>query len=211
MRPNDILDAPQRKQSFVVIDCPSMQVFKTLTQFKKTNFFNQNLNTRIDLVVHMTPNEIASTSEYKSWMNTFDSETKHLLMHQKIESNPSPTVFTFDRIYNKLNRDVHPKIFPALRYSVLDKLVKSVDFPATVTTVSPSLKYIFRPLKVEGFQESPLRSKVTSLLKTQCLRENAKTFRCLDPNNDFEVVFLGTGSRVSSVLRNTSGILLNLR
>lgn len=168
------------------------------------------MNTHIDLIIHVTPHEIARTSEYKSWMKTFGNETKHLLTNNKMDSNPSPIVFTFDKIYNKLNRD-HPQIFPALRYCDLDKPVKDVDFLATVTNVSPSLKYIFRPQKVEGFEESPLRSKVTSLLKTLRYRKTAKVFSSFDQRNDFEVVFLGTGSRVSSSLRNTSGILLNLR
>jgi hypothetical protein len=203
--------APQRRQSFVVIDCPSKRVFRTLTQFNQTNFFNQDLKTHIDLIIHMTPYEIATTSEYKSWMKTFNSETKHVIMNNKIDSNPPPTVFTFDKIYDKLNKD-HSHVFPALKYSVMDtNVVDFLNFPDTVTTASPSLKYIFRPQRLEGFVENRLRSKVESLLKTTRDKENAKNITSFETSNDFEVVFLGTGSRMSSILRNTSGILLNLR
>jgi hypothetical protein len=89
--------------------------------------------------------------------------------------------------------------------------VDFLNFPDTVTTASPSLKYIFRPQRLEGFVENRLRSKVESLLKTTRDKENAKNFTSFETSNDFEVVFLGTGSRMSSILRNTSGILLNLR
>ncbi len=159
----------------------------------------------------MTPYHIATTPEYKSWMKSFNCETKHLIMNNRSDSNPSPTVFTFDKIYDKLNKD-HAQVFPALKYSVLDKnVVDFLDFPDTVTTSSLSLKYIFRPQRLEGFEESQLRSKVEGLLKTRRDEQTAKIFTSLEQSNDFEVVFLGTGSRVSSVLRNTSGILLNLR
>ena len=155
----------------------------------------------------MTPREIATTSEYKSWMKTFDCETKHLMLNNSINSSPSPMVFTFDKLYNNLSRQ-HPEVFPSLQYSVVDT---GANFPNTLMTASPSLKYIFRPQRLEGYEKSPLRSKVQRLLETVRDKDHAKPFSSLEKDNDFQVVFLGTGSRVSSVLRNTSGILLNLR
>ena len=206
MTPNDILEAPQNKQSFIVVDCPSRNVFKMLTQ---TDFINE-VDTHIDLMIHMTPYDIVTTDEYKSWMRKFNYQTKHLLMSHKVDSNPSPTVFTFDEIYEKLSNN-HLQVFPALNYSVLD--INVMDFmncTHKIKSASPSLKYIFRPQRIEGFKNSPVVSKIESLIKPVRNDKHKKTLN-LDKNNDFEVVFLGTGSRVSSILRNTSGILLNLR
>lgn len=159
----------------------------------------------------MTPREIATTSEYKSWIKTFDCETKHLMLSNSINSRPSPMVFTFDKLYNKLSRQ-HPQVFPSLQYSVVDtSAMVFPNFPNTLMTASPSLRYIFRPERLEGYEKSPLQSKVQRLLETVRDNDHAKPFSSLEKDNDFQVVFLGTGSRVSSVLRNTSGILLNLR
>lgn len=209
---NDVVQAPQPGQCFLVIDCPSNDVFKTLSDSTLTEFLNVDLNAQIDLIVHMAPYEIATAASYKSWMKTFNCQTKHLIMSQSIASNPSPAVFTFDRIYDKLS-EKHSQVFPALQYSVTDdSLADVLNSSHTSTIASPSLKYVFRPPRFEGFKESPLRTKVEELLETKKWSDqrSAKIFSSLEPNNDFEVVFLGTGSRVSSVLRNTSGILLNL-
>ena len=160
----------------------------------------------------MTPYEIAKTGEYQSWMKSVGcGKTKHLIMNNRTNSNPSPTVFTFDKIYDKLSKE-HPQAFPALHYSpVATNVLDFLGFPGKVTTTSPSLKYIFRPQRLEGFDESPLRSRMKGLIKTVNDATNRKIFTSSEQDNDFEVVFLGTGSRVSSVLRNTSGILLHLR
>ena len=158
----------------------------------------------------MTPQEILTTQEYQSWVQSFSSGTKHLLMNNTMIANPFPTVFTFDKIFEKLNKE-HPSIFPSLQYSHQDKgMVDSLNSPETVAITS-SLRYIFRPLRLEGFEQSVLQTKMNNLLYKLRDREGAKPFISSDRSNDFEVVFLGTGSRVSSFLRNTSGILLNLR
>ena len=161
----------------------------------------------------MTPREIATTSEYKSWMTTFDCETKHLMLNSNVNSCPSSMISNFDKLYDKLSRQ-HPQVFPSLQYSVMDTGAMPKAFshlPNTIMTASPSWKYIFRPQRLEGYQKSPLRSNVQRLLKTIPDKDHTKPFSSLEQDNDFQVVFLGTGSRVSSVLRNTSGILLNLR
>ena len=189
-----------------------MKVFKTLTNFKQTNCFIEDVNSFVDLIIHMTPFEIATTPEYQSWMKSIGCKrTRHLIMNNRSDSNPSPTVFTFDKIYEELSKD-YPQVFPALQYSCIDMSVQDIfGLPNTVKTTSPSLKYVFRPQRLKGFDESLLRSKMESLLKQVKNEKNGQIFTSSEQDNDFEVVFLGTGSRVSSVLRNTSGILLHLR
>lgn len=179
-------------------------------QFNQFNMFNQDPSFYVDLIIHLTPLEIADSRKYKAWMNTFDRKTVHLLTYNKVDSNPLSTFSTFDKIYNKLNRN-YSRMFPSLSYSSVNSgTLKDFDFSVNVTTGVPSLRYIFRPSRSAGFEKIEAVSIRESSEKLRTKQTEAKV-DSLNQQNDFEVVFLGTGSRVSSVLRNTSGILLNLR
>lgn len=211
INPNDVLCAPQPKQSFLVIDCPSQHVLKTLTQFNQSNIFNQDPDVHVNLIIHITPLEIAGTSEYKAWMGNFDPRTNHVLTNQEINSSPRRTFSGFDKIYEKLNED-NPRVFPNLSYSGINsEFLKDRDFSSNVTSGLPSLKYTFRPYRLVGFEEN---AALSNLERSERLGRNVErrvtSDSCLNERNDFEVVFLGTGSRVSSGLRNTSGILVNM-
>ena len=183
---------------------------RALMQFNQFNMFNQDPSFYVDLIIHLTPLEIADSRKYKAWMNTFDRKTVHLLTYNKVDSNPLSTFSTFDKIYNKLNRN-YSRMFPSLSYSSVNSgTLKDFDFSVNVTTGVPSLRYIFRPSRSAGFEKIEAVSIRESSEKLRTKQTEAKV-DSLNQQNDFEVVFLGTGSRVSSVLRNTSGILLNLR
>ncbi|XP_046855040.1 zinc phosphodiesterase ELAC protein 2-like isoform X3 [Xenia sp. Carnegie-2017] len=210
INPDDILHPTPRRQSFVVIDCPSKQVLNKLSSFMSRDFFSSDLHTHVDIVIHMTGKDIANSMEYKSWMTTFDPETKHLMMNEHVIERPAFTVF--DEVYDRLNK-LHVNIFPPLYYSLfMDKIHSGFkDFPeGSVHFAAPTLRYNFRPIAFEGFEQNLMAVKAVNEKESSANGSRSNVFASSTLSNDFQVVFLGTGSRISSNLRNTSGVLLNL-
>ena len=172
--------------------------------------FSQDPNTYADLIIHLTPLEIAATPEYKTWMDCFDGRTEHVLTHNEASSNPFSG---FHKVYEQVNRE-NPEFFPTLSYSTTNpEVVKEFNFASNVVAAVPSLRYIFRPRRLFEFEDRLVQQRSESSERAAIDRSKlgASPASSLDKHNDFEVVFLGTGSRTSSILRNTSGILLNMR
>ena len=176
--------------------------------------FSQDPNTYADLIIHLTPLEIAATPEYKAWMDCFGGRTKHVLTHDEASSIPSWTFSGFDKVYEQINRE-NPEFFPTLSHSTMNlEVVKDFGFASNVVAAVPSLRYIFRPRRLVEFEERLVQQRLGSSAERAAVdrsKHGASPASSLDEHNDFEVVFLGTGSRTASILRNTSGILLNMR
>uniref|UniRef100_A0A8D3BUA0 Zinc phosphodiesterase ELAC protein 2 n=1 Tax=Scophthalmus maximus TaxID=52904 RepID=A0A8D3BUA0_SCOMX len=158
------------------------------------------------LVVHMTPESVLETDQYKEWMERFPSTTEHLILNEHVCTHHN---IRSHKIQAQLNM-IHPEIFPELRS------YKEPQATLHVPNVRAEclLKFQLRP--VVRWQRlvcpsTPLRNLAAAL----CCPVTEKTIsgRFAPPplrEKYPEVVFLGTGSALPMKMRNVSGTLVNI-
>uniref|UniRef100_A0A8C1LJF1 Zinc phosphodiesterase ELAC protein 2 n=1 Tax=Cyprinus carpio TaxID=7962 RepID=A0A8C1LJF1_CYPCA len=202
---------------FIVVDCPSEDFIQPLC----TNHILQRHQTggsedSAALVVHMTPESVLDTDQYKSWMERFPSSTEHLVMN---EQTFTPHNTRSHKLQTQLNL-IHPEIFPPL------KLYKTKEPRASLRTPNIRaeclMKFQLRP-KLEW-----QRDAIPSCDSEEFVKEAAEVpnfFEEVEECRKFqtaesistsgekfpEIVFLGTGSSLPMKIRNVSGTLVNIR
>ncbi|XP_016149276.1 zinc phosphodiesterase ELAC protein 2 [Sinocyclocheilus grahami] len=201
---------------FLVVDCPSEDFIQPLC----TNHVLQRYQTggsedSAALVVHMTPESVLDTDEYKSWMERFPSSTEHLVMN---EQTFTPHNTRSHKLQTQLNL-IHPEIFPPL------KLYKTKEPPASLRVPNVRaeclMKFQLRP-KLEW-----QRDAIPSCDSEEFVKEAAEVPKFLEEVEECrkfqaaasvsssgekypEIVFLGTGSSLPMKIRNVSGTLVNI-
>uniref|UniRef100_A0A8C2CPG2 Zinc phosphodiesterase ELAC protein 2 n=1 Tax=Cyprinus carpio TaxID=7962 RepID=A0A8C2CPG2_CYPCA len=197
IRPEELCTPADPGPVFIVVDCPSEDFIQPLC----TNHILQRHQTggsedSAALVVHMTPESVLDTDQYKSWMERFPSSTEHLVMN---EQTFTPHNTRSHKLQTQLNL-IHPEIFPPL------KLYKSKEPRASLRTPNIRaeclMKFQLRP-KLE-WQRSGLRADF--VLCFICLF----VFYAGKGEKFPEIVFLGTGSSLPMKIRNVSGTLVNI-
>uniref|UniRef100_A0A8C1LKT2 Zinc phosphodiesterase ELAC protein 2 n=1 Tax=Cyprinus carpio TaxID=7962 RepID=A0A8C1LKT2_CYPCA len=198
IRPEELCTPADPGPVFIVVDCPSEDFIQPLC----TNHILQRHQTggsedSAALVVHMTPESVLDTDQYKSWMERFPSSTEHLVMN---EQTFTPHNTRSHKLQTQLNL-IHPEIFPPL------KLYKTKEPRASLRTPNIRaeclMKFQLRP-KLE-WQRSGLRADF--VLCFICLF----VFYAGKGEKFPEIVFLGTGSSLPMKIRNVSGTLVNIR
>uniref|UniRef100_A0A8C0YK01 Zinc phosphodiesterase ELAC protein 2 n=1 Tax=Cyprinus carpio carpio TaxID=630221 RepID=A0A8C0YK01_CYPCA len=197
IRPEELCTPADPGPVFIVVDCPSEDFIQLLC----TNHILQRHQTggsedSAALVVHMTPESVLDTDQYKSWMERFPSSTEHLVMN---EQTFTPHNTRSHKLQTQLNL-IHPEIFPPL------KLYKTKEPRASLRTPNIRaeclMKFQLRP-KLE-WQRSGLRADF--VLCFICLF----VFYAGKGEKFPEIVFLGTGSSLPMKIRNVSGTLVNI-
>ncbi|XP_043091156.1 zinc phosphodiesterase ELAC protein 2 isoform X3 [Puntigrus tetrazona] len=216
IRPEELCTPADPGPVFLVVDCPSDDFVQPLC----TNRVLQRYQTggsedSAALVVHMTPESVLDTEEYKSWMERFPSSTQHLLMNEQ-------TFTTHNTRSHKLQTQlglIHPDIFPPL------KLYKTKEPPASllVPTVRAEclIKFQLRP-KLEWQRDAILSCDSEEFVKEaaevpnfleeveECRKFQAAASVSSSGERFPEIVFLGTGSSLPMKIRNVSGTLVNI-
>uniref|UniRef100_A0A667X2J9 Zinc phosphodiesterase ELAC protein 2 n=1 Tax=Myripristis murdjan TaxID=586833 RepID=A0A667X2J9_9TELE len=109
IRPEDVCTPTYPGPVFIVIECPSEEFAEAVC----TNQEYQRGGTEdpAALVVHMTPESVLKTDQYKQWMERFPSTTEHLILNEQ-----ASTVHNIrsHKIQAQLNM-IHPEIFPELK------------------------------------------------------------------------------------------------
>uniref|UniRef100_A0A4W6CWF6 Zinc phosphodiesterase ELAC protein 2 n=1 Tax=Lates calcarifer TaxID=8187 RepID=A0A4W6CWF6_LATCA len=142
------------------------------------------------LVVHMTPESVLNTDQYKQWMERFPSTTEHLILNQQ--------VFTVHnvrshKIQTQLNM-IHPEIFPQLR---------------SYRTKEPQAALHVPNVRAECLLKFQLRPVMEWQRLVYC--KSVILFSAAGKGDKYpEVVFLGTGSALPMKIRNVSGTLVNI-
>uniref|UniRef100_A0A671T7J1 Zinc phosphodiesterase ELAC protein 2 n=1 Tax=Sinocyclocheilus anshuiensis TaxID=1608454 RepID=A0A671T7J1_9TELE len=208
IRPEELCTPADPGPVFLVVDCPSEDFIQPLC----TNHVLQRYQTggsedSAALVVHMTPESVLDTDEYKSWMERFPSSTEHLVMNEQ--------TFTLHntrshKLQTQLNL-IHPEIFPPL------KLYKTKEPPASLRVPNVRaeclMKFQLRP-KLEW-----QRDAIPSCDSEEFVKEAAEVPKFLEEVEECrkfqaakfpEIVFLGTGSSLPMKIRNVSGTLVNI-
>uniref|UniRef100_A0A8C2CPY1 Zinc phosphodiesterase ELAC protein 2 n=1 Tax=Cyprinus carpio TaxID=7962 RepID=A0A8C2CPY1_CYPCA len=216
IRPEELCTPADPGPVFIVVDCPSEDFIQPLC----TNHILQRHQTggsedSAALVVHMTPESVLDTDQYKSWMERFPSSTEHLVMN---EQTFTPHNTRSHKLQTQLNL-IHPEIFPPL------KLYKSKEPRASLRTPNIRaeclMKFQLRP-KLEW-----QRDAIPSCDSEEFVKEAAEVpnfFEEVEECRKFqtaesistsgekfpEIVFLGTGSSLPMKIRNVSGTLVNI-
>uniref|UniRef100_A0A8C1Y399 Zinc phosphodiesterase ELAC protein 2 n=1 Tax=Cyprinus carpio TaxID=7962 RepID=A0A8C1Y399_CYPCA len=197
IRPEELCTPADPGPVFIVVDCPSEDFIQPLC----TNHILQRHQTggsedSAALVVHMTPESVLDTDQYKSWMERFPSSTEHLVMN---EQTFTPHNTRSHKLQTQLNL-IHPEIFPPL------KLYKSKEPRASLRTPN---------IRAECLMKFQLRPKL-EWQRSGLWADFVLCFICLfvfyaGKGEKFpEIVFLGTGSSLPMKIRNVSGTLVNI-
>ncbi|KAI2497010.1 Beta-lactamase superfamily domain [Fragilaria crotonensis] len=98
VQPHQVLEAGHPGLAIVVVYCPTKHVLRQLQENKRLQSFQniQNMETQLDLMVHMTPRDLTIDIEYQSWVQSFPTCTTHIWMdanetlngNQNTESTP---------------------------------------------------------------------------------------------------------------------------
>uniref|UniRef100_A0A3B4FYH7 Zinc phosphodiesterase ELAC protein 2 n=1 Tax=Pundamilia nyererei TaxID=303518 RepID=A0A3B4FYH7_9CICH len=109
IRPEQVCTPTDPGPVFIMVECPSEEFLGALC----TNQQYQTGGTEdpAALVVHMTPESVLKTDQYKKWMERFPSTTEHLILNEH-----ACTIHNIrsHKIQAQLNM-IHPEIFPQLK------------------------------------------------------------------------------------------------
>ncbi|KAM7387533.1 hypothetical protein PAMA_009920 [Pampus argenteus] len=215
IRPEQVCTPSDPGPVFIVVECPS-------DEFVEAVCSNQQLKRHQTggpedpavLVVHMTPESVLKTDEYKEWMERFPSETEHLIINEH-----ACTVHNFRsyKIQAQLNM-IHPEIFPELKSYKTKEPQAALHVPNV--RAECLLKFQLRPVmewqrdaippcNTEEFVKEA--SEVPNFLEEVDKCRQISLTDAAEPSEKYpEVVFLGTGSALPMKTRNVSGTLVNI-
>lgn len=187
---------------------------------------------RVACVVHLGPWAIVSSPRYAAWMQGFAMGTKHLVVHHPTLSGVAilNSTETLQRKLGHLDRTAFPELPPRALADGPDALAALGE---RVLPARNLLKFILRPAARQGLEQPETKpvlsvAEIATLMETEHkdLLEQAREgresalqdaamalpapLRDLRPEDDFQLVFLGTGAAMPSKYRNVSGLFLDL-
>lgn len=219
IRPEQVCTPTDPGPVFVIVECPSEEFVEAVcTNQQLRRYHTGGVEQPPVLVVHMTPESVLETDQYKKWMERFPSTTEHLILNEHVSVVHN---VRSHKIQAQLNM-IHPEIFPDLR------LYKSKEPEAAllVPTVRGEclLKFQLRPVMEWQRDAIPScnheefvkeASEVPNFLEEveECRRIRSSDAAAETPGRGEkypEVVFVGTGSALPMKIRNVSGTLVNI-
>uniref|UniRef100_A0A7N6AIQ8 Zinc phosphodiesterase ELAC protein 2 n=1 Tax=Anabas testudineus TaxID=64144 RepID=A0A7N6AIQ8_ANATE len=216
IRPEQVCTPTDPGPVFIIVECPSENFVEAVcTNQQLRRYQTGGAEDPAALVVHMTPESVLETDQYKEWMERFPSTTEHLILNEHVSTVHN---IRSHKIQAQLNM-IHPEIFPEL------KTCKEPQAALHVPNVRAEclLKFQLRP--VIEWQ----RDAIPSCNNEEFVKEAAEIPNFLDEVEKCkkiwstnpagladkqrfypEVVFLGTGSALPMKIRNVSGTLVNI-
>uniref|UniRef100_A0A8C9TY42 Zinc phosphodiesterase ELAC protein 2 n=1 Tax=Scleropages formosus TaxID=113540 RepID=A0A8C9TY42_SCLFO len=210
IRPEEVCTPADPGPAFIVVECPSEEFVEPLcTSDVISRYQNGGGKDSVALVVHITPDSVLETHQYKSWMERFGPSTEHLILNEQVSTVHNIRSF---KIQTHLNM-IHPEIFPQLK----NYTGKEAVLPVPGVRAECMLKFQLRP-KLEWQRDSIPMCDITEFVKEAAevpdfLRELEQFKKLQSANTSVkypEVVFLGTASSQPMKIRNVSGTLLNI-
>uniref|UniRef100_A0A8C9TH68 Zinc phosphodiesterase ELAC protein 2 n=1 Tax=Scleropages formosus TaxID=113540 RepID=A0A8C9TH68_SCLFO len=128
IRPEEVCTPADPGPAFIVVECPSEEFVEPLCTRGKDS---------VALVVHITPDSVLETHQYKSWMERFGPSTEHLILNEQVSTVHNIRSF---KIQTHLNM-IHPEIFPQLK----NYTGKEAVLPVPGVRAECMLKFQLRP------------------------------------------------------------------
>lgn len=228
--PDQVLSTAETPYPIIILECPSVDYLDSLVNSKQLNSLQKSgeKDFPAELVVHMTPVEVMDHPKYQQWIQSFPSETEHLILNEATSGIANIGLFKIQTMLNLLS----PSIFPLLHHQKLELQKDNVNSTENgvktkeertnhMQLACTNLKYHIRPRK--GYnrdhcihldnEEYVKEAYIIPEFKEQLQNFHTKVCEHIkeqDPDavKYPRIVFLGTGSSVPSKRRNVSGILL---
>ncbi|XP_032394095.1 zinc phosphodiesterase ELAC protein 2 isoform X2 [Etheostoma spectabile] len=218
IRPEQVCTPTDPGPVFIIVECPSEEFVKALCTNRQLRRYQLGgTEDPAALIVHMTPDSVLTTDQYKKWMESFPSTTEHLILNEQV-----CTVHNVrsHKIQAQLNM-IHPDIFPELKAYKTKEAQAALHVPNV--RAECLLKFQLRP--VMEWQ----RDAIPSCNAAEFVKEASEVPNFLEEVDKCrkicstdatelsgqrqkypEVVFLGTGSALPMKIRNVSGTLVNI-
>uniref|UniRef100_A0A671X356 Zinc phosphodiesterase ELAC protein 2 n=1 Tax=Sparus aurata TaxID=8175 RepID=A0A671X356_SPAAU len=217
IRPEQVCTPTDPGLVFVIIECPSEEFVQSVCNNRQLRRYQTGgSEDPAVLVVHMTPDSVLNTDEYKTWMERFPSTTEHLILNEHVSTVHN---VRSHKIQAQLNM-IHPEIFPQLQSYNSKEPQAALHIPNV--RAECLLKFQLRPVmewqrdcipscNTEEFVKEA--SEVPNFLEEvdEC-RKICSSDAATGPRGEKypEVVFVGTGSSLPMKIRNVSGTLVNI-
>nr|XP_029492687.1 LOW QUALITY PROTEIN: zinc phosphodiesterase ELAC protein 2-like [Oncorhynchus nerka] len=218
IHPEEVCTPTDPGPAFIVVECPSEEFVRPICIDQQLSRYQRGgTEDPAALVVHMSPESVLKTDEYKQWMERFPSTTEHLILNEQV-----CTVHNVrsHKIQTQLNL-IHPEIFPELQHYTTKETQAALHVPNV--RAECLLKFQLRP-KIEWQRDAIPSCDTEEFVKEAAEAPNflqeveeCKRFRATDAavlsgraDKYPEVVFLGTGSALPMKIRNVSGNLVNI-
>ncbi|XP_028311836.1 zinc phosphodiesterase ELAC protein 2 isoform X2 [Gouania willdenowi] len=216
IRPEQVCTPTDPGPAFLVVECPSEAfVHAVCTNQQLSRYQTGQGEDAAVLVVHMTPESVLNTDQYKQWMERFPPSTEHLILNEHVSTSHN---VRSHKIQSQLGM-IHPDIFPQLKAYTAKDPGAALHIPNV--RAECLLKFQFRPV-MEWQRDAILScsseefvkeaSEVPNFLEEveACERIRSDASEQHEGEKYPEVVFLGTGSALPMKIRNVSGTLVNI-
>ena len=224
IRAIDVLDQTDCTESNVlVLDLPNIQY---LQQLKENEVYLNDRN-KLNLIIHLSNNDVLVSKEYNEWIDTLSVNCEHLILDETFESVHSMKIYKTQKLLNYIDSNIFPlltnmdEVDPKDRHQIIkaDNKIFAIagleySFRPTRELVLKNCnkhvtnKDVFEELKTEKMVEFESFDK--DLRKVQeevnSIRKGVESASGTYPR----IAFLGTGSSVPSVMRNVSGVLVEI-
>ncbi|KAG8006513.1 Zinc phosphodiesterase ELAC protein 2 [Nibea albiflora] len=212
IRPEQVCTPTDPGPVFIVIECPSDEFVDAVCSNRQ--LMRYQTEDPAVLVVHMTPERVLKTDQYKAWMERFPSTTEHLILNEHVCTAHN---VRSHKIQTQLNM-IHPEIFPQLQSYRIKEPQAALHVPSV--RAECLLKFQLRPVMEWQRDAVPScntdefvkeASEVPSFVQEvdEC-RKICSAERSGQRDKYPEVVFIGTGSALPMKIRNVSGTLVNI-
>uniref|UniRef100_A0AAX7UG38 Zinc phosphodiesterase ELAC protein 2 n=1 Tax=Astatotilapia calliptera TaxID=8154 RepID=A0AAX7UG38_ASTCA len=193
IRPEQVCTPTDPGPVFIMVECPSEEFLGALcTNQQLGRYQTGGTEDPAALVVHMTPESVLKTDQYKKWMERFPSTTEHLILNEH-----ACTIHNIrsHKIQAQLNM-IHPEIFPQLKAykAVVCVFFTLVSFVRDAIPSCNSEEFVKEASEVPNF-----------LAEVDKCRKICSAGSAELSGKYPEVVFLGTGSALPMKIRNVSG------
>ncbi|XP_058509271.1 zinc phosphodiesterase ELAC protein 2 isoform X1 [Solea solea] len=215
IRPEQVCTPTDPGPVFIIVECPSEEFVAAVCNNGQLRRYQTGEDSAV-LVVHMTPESVLKTDQYKGWMDRFPSTTEHLILNEQVCTDYN---IRSHKIQAQLNM-IHPEIFPQLRSFRTKEPQAALHVPNV--RAECLLKFQLRPVmewqrdaipscSVEEFvkEASDVPNFLDEVDKCRRICSTDAANPCAEPKYP-EVVFLGTGSAQPMKIRNVSGTLVNI-
>ncbi|XP_041854333.1 zinc phosphodiesterase ELAC protein 2 isoform X3 [Melanotaenia boesemani] len=218
IRPEQVCTPTDPGPVFIIVECPSEEFVEAIVANSQLRRYQMGgTEDSAVLVVHMTPESVLETDQYKQWMERFPSTTEHLILNELAHTVHN---VRSHKIQTQLNM-IHPEIFPELKAFRTKERQAALHVPNI--RAECLLKFQLRPV-MEWQRDAILSCDSEDFVKEASevpnfLEEVEKCRKILStesaqlsgPGSIYpEVVFLGTGSALPMKIRNVSGTLVNI-
>ncbi|XP_063759074.1 zinc phosphodiesterase ELAC protein 2 isoform X2 [Eleginops maclovinus] len=218
IRPEQVCTPADPGPTFIIVECPSEDFIEAVCSNQQLRRYQTGgTEDSAVMVVHMTPDSVLKTDQYRKWMERFPSTAEHLILN---EHNCTVHNVRSHKIQAQLNM-IHPEIFPELKTFK----TKEAEAALHVSSVRAQclLKFQLRPVMewqrdaipscnteefVKEASEVPNFLEEVDKCREMCSTDAAQ--RSGQREKSPEVVFLGTGSALPMKIRNVSGTLVNM-